>query len=319
VELSGPDQRRTAADLLFGDGHADAVPAQYLHCVERGLLLAQVVHAADKEPDRCLHGAVRLDHVGNLFEERCRRPRDGAAGLFNKCRDLLMPGQGETLPVCERPQLLDRFSRDLDLFGAGHKAGLAARAGEKPVRTASGTRSPVSRGSSASRISCRIAVGPRKLVTSMAGQTETHARHSMQSRSGLISSICAFVGSCMASPCAGTSDAIVAIFGRRSTTRSFLIGRFSGAIVMSSVASFMHASTGSPSTRTAQLPHCPDPQQYRYESVGSISSWIACRTCRTRAPSLMRTVYVSGCGAGSFLGSNRRTVTRRSFTRSPRA
>ena len=68
---------------------------------------------------------------------------------------------------------------------------------------------------------------------------------------------------------------------------------------MPSCASSMQASTGSPFTRTAQLPHCPEPQQYRYASVGSIVSWIACRTWRTRAPSFTLTVY--GFNPGHFV------------------
>ena len=39
--------------------------------------------------------------------------------------------------------------------------------------------------------------------------------------------------------------------------------RLRGSIVILSRASSMHARAGSPFTRTAQLPHWPDPQQYR--------------------------------------------------------
>ena len=190
--------------------------------------------------------------------------------------------------VCERPEFLDRFSRDLDLLGAGHKAGLAARAGEKAV--ADRIRYT---GSGVAGIECKPHLLPHR-----SGPKETrdvHGRADRDARQALDAIPERFYlldlryrgQSAWPPPAPGQATQSVAIFGRRSTTRSFLTGRFSGVIVMPSVASFMHASTGSPSTRTAQLPHCPDPQQYRYASVGSISSWIACRTCRTRAPSLM--------------------------------
>lgn len=82
----------------------------------------------------------------------------------------------------------------------------------------------------------------------------------MQSRSGLIASISSFAGSTASG--AGQILAIFAITGSISTVRSFRTGRSSGSTVIPSRASSMQARTGFPSTRTAQLPHCPpDPQQ----------------------------------------------------------
>ena len=81
----------------------------------------------------------------------------------------------------------------------------------------------------------------------------------MQSRSGLIASISSRAGRCASG--AGQIRAIFAITGVISTVRSFKTGRSSGSTVMPSRASAMQARTGVPSTLTAQLPHCPDPQQ----------------------------------------------------------
>ena len=81
----------------------------------------------------------------------------------------------------------------------------------------------------------------------------------MQSRSGLIAAISSFAGS----PASGEGQirAIFAITGSISTVRSFTTGRSSGSTVIPSRASAMQARAGVPSTLTAQLPHCPDPQQ----------------------------------------------------------
>ncbi len=119
--------------------------------------------------------------------------------------------------------------------------------------------SPESRGSRARRISCLSTVGPANSVTWRAGQAETQERHSMQSRSGLIASISSRAGSPASG--AGQIRAIFAMTGLISTARSFTTGRSSGSTVIPSRASSMQARPGVPSTRTAQLPHCPDPQQ----------------------------------------------------------
>ncbi len=124
---------------------------------------------------------------------------------------------------------------------------------------ASPIRSPESRGSRARRISCLSTVGPANSVTWSAGHADTQQRHSIQSRSGLIASISSFAGSPASG--AGHIRAIFAITGPISTVRSFKTGRSSGSTVIPSRAPSMQARTGVPSTWTAQLPHCPDPQQ----------------------------------------------------------
>src|SRR5512136_404742 len=104
----------------------------------------------------------------------------------------------------------------------------------------------------------------------MAGQTDTQLRHSIQVLSGLIASISDFVGIFEESD--DFREVMVSSVGTRSTTRSFFTDKFRGSIVMLSWASSMQASTGSPFTRTAQLPHCPDPQLYLNAKVGSSRS-----------------------------------------------
>jgi len=59
----------------------------------------------------------------------------------------------------------------------------------------------------------------------------------------------------------GRNEAISSSFGRRSTTRSFFTERLIGSMVLWFRASSMQASTGSPFTRTAQLPHWPEAQE----------------------------------------------------------
>ena len=81
----------------------------------------------------------------------------------------------------------------------------------------------------------------------------------MQLRSGFISSISFIPGMRDEGPISIWE--MVARAGTRSTMRSFITGRLSGSMVIPSFASSMQASVGSPFTRTAQLPHCPDPQQ----------------------------------------------------------
>jgi len=130
---------------------------------------------------------------------------------------------------------------------------------KRPAFTASVTRSLESRGSSASLKSSLIAVGPANEITLRAGHAETHARHSMQLRSGLIASTVSGPGMTKSSP--GTRAGITARYGSRSTIRSFCTGSSRGSMVIPSLASSMHARTGSPFTLTAQLPHWPDPQQ----------------------------------------------------------
>ena len=67
--------------------------------------------------------------------------------------------------------------------------------------------------------------------------------------------------------------------------RSRFTARLIGSMVLWSFASSMQARTGSPFTRTAQDPHWPEAQEYRYPSVGSTVSRITWSTLRTRAPS----------------------------------
>ncbi len=81
----------------------------------------------------------------------------------------------------------------------------------------------------------------------------------MQVRRGLIASMSSFFGRGVSF--FGRNDAISSSFGKMSVTRSFFTGRLSGSMVLLSVASCMQASTGSPFTRTAQLPHWPEAQE----------------------------------------------------------
>ena len=111
-----------------------------------------------------------------------------------KGRDLQVPGQREAPLVGPGRSFSIAFPGISISLGQTFQQAWQLVQVKRPSRTASEIRSPLSRGSRASRISCRIAVGPRNFVTSTAGQTETQQRHSMQSRRGLIASMSCFFG-----------------------------------------------------------------------------------------------------------------------------